>query len=307
MKLRFGSMDAPAPGIYFDIPEQEYRAWDAVSWSSLSWMVQSPGIFKGHLEHSERFITKDTEELLLKGRIFHTYLLEPDVAKQVYLCKPETYPSELKGEIVEKPWNMNANYCKDWVRQRAAEGYEIVSASMLAHAIGQAANARQVPEIMQIIDGAKIEVAVVWIDSDTGLLCKARLDALKGGQIGEAKSTGRSAEWESWMRTVQARQYWGQAAFYRDGHDAIADRPELPIVRFLVVESKYPYRATYYDMMDHPEAVSYQCFIEGRWIYHSYLQQLAYAMKNDHWPMWAAQSDGEMVIPEWMRLQSLVQ
>ena len=55
---------APAPGIYRDIPEKEYRSWDAVNISSLKPLWDySPMAYRFWWTHAK----KDTPELL-KGR-----------------------------------------------------------------------------------------------------------------------------------------------------------------------------------------------------------------------------------------------
>ena len=50
--------DPPPPGIYPDVPEAEYRAWDAYNWSSLKRCAISMEQFKYDWDHLDESDTK---------------------------------------------------------------------------------------------------------------------------------------------------------------------------------------------------------------------------------------------------------
>lgn len=98
--------------------------------------------------------------------------------------------------------------------------------------------AAQQDETIQAIQAhAQIETTVQWTDTDTGLLCKAKLDAIvtqdgngNGGNSGnnrrgtkiifDLKTTACNTE-EDFLTACDRYDYWRQMAFYLDGISAI--------------------------------------------------------------------------------------
>jgi len=312
----------PEPGLYYDVPEPEYRAWDAINWSNLKLMAKTPRHYH-HAATREPFDSTDAQD---QGRLFHSLLLEPDIAKDMFVVRPQTYPSESskgRGEnkvtdTVEKPWNMNANYCKAWVKRQADEGKIVVRPYDLNAARAMTASIMEIPDAVVFLKGAQTEVSIVWDDPQTGLRCKGRLDILNHGQIGDAKSSSGSLARDEFARTVKYWGYAGQAAFYRDGLDVLLNNdgvplPTVPMFRFFCAESNPPFAAAIYDLYDKPGSVSHDWFVYGRNLYHSYLQQVAYAIKHGQWATWnqlditRPPEANELVIPDWMKLEGDLQ
>jgi len=214
------------------------------------------------------------------------------------------------ARIIEKPWNGNANACRRWLTDICDVGREVVSADDLANACAMAAAVREIPDATEMLDGADVEVTVVASDPQTGLLCKARIDVLKGHQLGDAKSSSRGLAWESAARTMKYYAYAGQAAFYRDLYDlATGEKPEVPMFRFLFAESDPPHCAAVYDLFDVQGAVSQEWMDWGRSLYHSYLQQVAYCLREGGWPGYNQPSASvppesmELALPDWLKLE----
>ena len=91
-------------------------------------------------------------------------------------------------------------------------------------------------------DGAA-EQTLVW--DETGVLCRARLDWSRDDRacIDDYKTTGRSANPESWSRTLFGMGYDVQAAFYLRGLAAVAGPAVAGMAdfRFVVQETSAPY------------------------------------------------------------------
>ena len=104
-------------------------------------------------------------------------------------------------------------------------------------------------EIAGIFDAGKPEVTLTW--EDDGVLCKARPDWLPGdhSRILHVKTTGGSAEPESWIRNqLFASGYDVAAVFYELGLLRAADVASFPPGRkadtesiFLVIEQDAPH------------------------------------------------------------------
>lgn len=86
--------------------------------------------------------------------------------------------------------------------------------------------------------GGKPEQTVVWQESD-GTWCRARLDWLRDGAIDDYKSSGGSANPESWTRTLFALGFDIQAEWYRRGVKAVTGKDVD--FRFCVQETDAPY------------------------------------------------------------------
>lgn len=356
--------DAPAPGIYYDVPEGEYRAWDALNWSLIKRMAHAPAAFRYFQTTDE---TDDDEKAHLElGKALHMAVLQPAEFARRYITAPQSYPTvvaptgwtakqaddtgmvytvatgrggnrkeftvqidhasttaltladDVTAQIVAKPWNKNANYCGNWEKRQAEAGMVIISPRELRRVRTMADALWSLKATQLMLDGAQTEVSIVWPDQQTGLLCKARIDAVNGCEIADLKTTGRSAAWERFCPDCLNYGYAGQAAFYRDGYDWATrnvlkqDVPEGPMFRFLVVESNPPYLPAVYDLYDQPDAPSAEFMEHGRQLYHGYLQQIAYCQKHDSWP---GHNPGppdqqtepmELVPLEWMKLQGRI-
>ena len=305
--------DKPEVGFY-NLPESVYRVAPGENWSCMKSIGRTPKKYKWRKEHPR----KETDALKF-GRLWHTVVLEKDLLYKRYIEFPETYPAKGKKKAdpdVDKPWNMNAAYCRVWVAENIGRGVECVKRADINYAKAMSREMWELSDAKAMLEDADgYEVSGFWKDEKSGLLCKLRLDALKFGQIGDLKkvtATAGGAEWEAFCRAVRNLQYYGQAAFYRDGTNAILKHlgeplPELPFFRWLVVEDEPPYDTAIYTIFDHPEAESYQWFVAGRELYELYLWQINLWREKDVWPSHnhgpsLQTEDHELTLPDWLRL-----
>ena len=210
------------------------------------------------------------------------------------------------------PWRSNATFCDGW---SGGIDKEIIKRDRLDVAQAMAGRLRELPQVQQFLDGAEIEVSMVWRDPQTQLLCKSRMDIYKKGQIADPKKSAHCVDWERFARDVRYYGYAGQAGMYRDGVNWLYKNvlnlalPEVPMFRWLAVEDAPPYSPAVYDLYDRTDAVSYDWLQYGRQTWHGYLQRVAHALKTEHWPGHNADNDGkqtepvELVPPDWLKLQ----
>lgn len=261
-----------------DIPFAEYVALDAVNWSTLKALRDSPL----HYRHATTHARPDTASLML-GRAVHTATLEPSRFADAYAVF-------------------------DGVR--CGKEYDAFKASAGARTI---LNQREADLAIEIADAVQnhplaapylvargdAERSIVWNDSATGLRCKARPDLLVRTDDGlclvDLKTT----------RTVDPRMFGGaaarlgyhcQLAMYADGLATIG----LPVdkVVIIAVENTAPYDVGVFVLTDDVM----QCGREevyGSATETGLLPRLARYRELDIWPG-RFSGEVELALPAWM-------
>ena len=200
------------------IPFDRYRALDAVNWSSLKWMRESPLAYRYHLSAPN----DDTPSRLL-GRAVHTLVLEPQRFDEEYAV--------FEGERRAGP---------EWKAFQAANAdRSIVKAGELDEHRAMAAAVRAHPLAAPYFDGALFEDSIRWNDETTGLLCKARLDwYIPGTRTLCDFKTGPIDE--RVFKSLAIRMgYDCQLSHYRAG--LRANGHEVDTIAIVVAEPKPPY------------------------------------------------------------------
>lgn len=104
-------------------PDAEYRASGRIGIHALlDFARKGPGYF--HAKHVAKVLPVGVKAAYQIGRATHALVLEGDERfREMVAIKPETYPAPESNKkdaaIIEKPWNGNANYCKDWEASNA--------------------------------------------------------------------------------------------------------------------------------------------------------------------------------------------
>ena len=201
---------APAPGIYYDIPAPIYHSWDAISSTLLKNYASNPS--------SALALFTPSDDVNV-GSGIHAYSLQGYVG---LYNECAIMPVECEG-----------------VSKAAKEAREVFSAMNPGKALlpprygGTAENKLPMMEILQrvdialkshpkvaeILDGAQFEVSLVWVDVQSGCVCKARLDILaKNNIIYDLKKTKKigGLKWD----LDGGFNYRLQAAHYLNGAEA---------------------------------------------------------------------------------------
>jgi len=201
-------MKPPAPGIHYNIPEAEYRAWDAVNVSSLIEIARSPAHYKWLIDNGR----KDTPAFF-QGRAFHTLML----------YGREAYDRDFPKDIKPPPYTP-----KNW--------REVVE--------GQYKSIFACPEhrTVKALTLGKPEVCVVAVDPETGILCKGRLDRyIKLTNTITDPKTCQDARPIPFGWDVRKFHYHTKAAFYRHLVETITGKDTTFI--WVAVEKAPPYGA----------------------------------------------------------------
>lgn len=309
----------PQPGMYIDMPEAVYRGAAGVNWSTLRFVEQNLGKYHYFQLHPEDVpVSKDQAF----GRSFHVAMNEPIRLADEYVTYPPTYDTEVwKGrkpnktmKLVTKPWSKNSKVCQSWAADEEAKGKQILTASDLRTAKAMAESLGKLPDAQAIMQGGIAELSIFWIDPQTEVLCKGRIDWFKNWCAADVKKVARlgGAENERFCGHIQRYQLHCQAAVYMDGLNVLKklageEGPEIPVWSWLVVEEPKPHDCAIYDVLDRHECRSREWLQAGRKIWHSHLQEVARAMKDDYWPPYNPGIGGiteskELIPPDWVRL-----
>ncbi|WP_166805120.1 PD-(D/E)XK nuclease-like domain-containing protein [Nitrosococcus wardiae] len=214
-----------SPGLYADIPFEEYLQGPGMSKHGLDLIAKSPF----------HFINKedaDTQSLRM-GRALHCAVLEPHRFAEDYAplitvdrrtkegkARWEAYIEENEGKILLNPDE------HEKVR-RMAEG-------VCTH-----------PAASALLTGGHREVTAYWEDRDTGLLCRCRPDFLNEEMtlVADLK-TCASASPGAFARAVNNYRYHVQDGWYRDGLKALGCPVEHFV--FICVENTPPHAVACY-------------------------------------------------------------
>jgi hypothetical protein len=220
----------PDPGIYENIPAEDYFAWDAVSNSKLSLLKRSP-------KHYQHGFAESTPAMQL-GSLVHSGVLEPLAIAKRYVFMPDysSHPDNVTGKG-ERSFSSATTFVKSMQDQfrRLHHDKEIVTEEQYNTMVGMATALAENEKAKHLLRDGKSEVSVVWDDPDTGLRCKARADWLKPGIMADLKTTMDAAEFE---RSIVKFGYHRQMAFYARGLRANGIDAEPWII---CVEKSAPY------------------------------------------------------------------
>ena len=156
----------PSPGLYPNIPEADYRAWSALSYSSAKSLLRSGQHYRQAIDHPPP-ATAATE---LGTDLHSRVLLGKQGFDALYLALPEgldcrrTADKKLRDELRE---------------QAESEGRLIRPAATLAVIEAMAASVEGNHLAVALLAGAEIELSMSFIDPTTGCPAKGRMDAFR--------------------------------------------------------------------------------------------------------------------------------
>ena len=254
------------PGSY-EIPEKDYREIPAFHYSMMRWLMKSPMHLKHYTENPE-----EPNEAMIFGSLVDTLALTPDLFPARYVVLPQTY-TDKKG--AEKPFTLKSDTCKIVAAEYAASGKTVIKQAMLDDAKNIVIALRNHEKISRVIDSSRKQVALVWIDSDTGLLCKALLDMLSDEAITDLKTT-ENASPRSFPTKINNFRYHIQGALYSDGFTALNNGLVLPY-QIIASETDAPYACAIYSL--EPDSL-----FAGREIYKHYLNVYKDCLETGFWP-----------------------
>lgn len=264
------------PGVYPGTTRQDYEAIQAINYSTLKWFRKSPA-------HAKRQIDKPaapTEEMVL-GTAFHTAVLEPDRFDERYAVAPKVDRRTKDGKETWKTFQ-ESNVGKTLINEFDYEVLLAMTRRLSSH-----------PEAKAMLTAkGHNEVAVVWIDQDTGLLCKALMDRITTTNIGTVVldlKTTTDASPKGFARDIAKHHYHAQAAWYLNGLYSLANASRTFV--FAAIEKEAPYGCGVYRL--DPDSLQ-----QGRQLCRLWLDQYARCKETNNWPCYS--DDLEVItLPRW--------
>lgn len=269
-------------GMYLDMPFDDYHAVEAVSASGLRHFARSPWHYRNRVE------IKPTRPML-RGTLAHCALLEPDAMAGRYVVVPDEAPKRPTRAQWEakKPSPDSVAAMQWWGDFQSRIGQrEIIPAEDFELCRQQLRAINAVPELASLLAMGHGEVSIFWVDPETRVYCKARLDWLQidgtTGRVLELKSTADESP-NAFGRTAARMKYELQRAHYLK---AVQHGARLQVCRdnawtWGVVTSAAPVLAVAYDLSDE--------LIEQAADEHAELmQRIAWCQQNDTWPAYGA-------------------
>lgn len=208
-------------GIHDGMPFADYIALDAVNVSALKQVADCP---------AKVGTVKEQSAAMALGSLTHCALLEPSQLERRYVVT-----------------DLARNGTKTWeAAVEAAGGRELVKRSEWEAALRMCDAVWAHPTARALLTGAVTERTLIWQDAETGLLCKARLDAASplGGPV-DVK-TAASAHPREWARQAARLRYHWQSAHYLTGCVALGHPADA--FPFVVVESAPPHVVAVYEL-----------------------------------------------------------
>lgn len=251
-----------------------YRSLDAVNWSTLKALRQSPLHYKHALEHP-----RPDADYLAMGRAVHTAVLEPDRFLLDYAVYTE---SKTRGEGARKAWLAFQELHKDRTIL-SAEDYETCLAIRDA--------VRRHPRAAAYLQAGEAERAIVWEEPALGLRCKARLDFVSTSRPAVVDlKTARTVVPRRFCSAAAQLLYHGQLAFYRRGWRAVTGQDLDPVI--IAVESEAPHDVVVYRFDE--EAVE-----EGDALVEELLAKLVERRRAGDWPGLDEGEEQLLTLPRW--------
>lgn len=187
------------PGIYYDLSREQYDAIDAINPSSAKVALQSMSDYAA-IRGGAKMVASEAMKF---GTAVHHAIFEPEKFASDYV--------RWNGDRRGKAYTQFLEQNPDKIVPSQSDYDATLAIKLAVHTHPLAA------KILDRRAKGKPEVSIVWIDSETGLLCKGRLDWLYTGGIADLKKFGRDWTQEAIGRQAYTLGYHISLAAYRDG------------------------------------------------------------------------------------------
>lgn len=229
--------------------EQYHSDLSAISNSQINEFERAPRAYHDKFILGNR--DRDDTPALIFGRQFHELILEPEVFKNKYFTDKEIY--DLYPDRTRKPFK---DAMKEYSKQ--FEGKECIKSKDWVNLNGMLASLKNTIAENAMSIGDK-EVTVCWIDPDTQLKCKAKIDYLAVWEIRDGPRKGEKIPIVLDVKTTMdashrafAKQIWNykiyrQGKWYIDGATATT---KIHFKKFgtIAIEKDAPYLYKFYEI-----------------------------------------------------------
>ncbi len=237
-------------GIIRNEPIASYHANEAISSTQLLDMRPTPRFF--FEKHVAKTLPRESKREFDLGNSAHWLILE---GRQEFEERIAMVPEVYQGKEGIKPWNWNANACKDW--RDARPGKVLLSGADLVTIDRMAAAVEENPDAVALLSGGESEVTFRVQHPAFAVQCRAdhwhevsgtaphrdgwRYDAPVCVDLKTCESI------EQFRAHYFQHRYYYRAAFYRDVIAGAIGTAELPAFVFVAVEKNAPFRCEVFE------------------------------------------------------------
>ncbi|HHK43020.1 MAG TPA: hypothetical protein ENJ50_11420 [Planctomycetaceae bacterium] len=273
----------PSPGVYYDVPFEDYKEWDAMNHSTLKHGLRSMAHLKACLDDPP-----EPSKAMRLGSLVHAAALEPLEMLNRYIALPP-FENDIRRPDGTEYANVKATKAyKDSVADFMDEHPDktVITQEEFDVLKGVCAALQANKRCRDwLFAGGQTELSMVWEDPDTGVLCKGRIDKLLPGLIVDIKTTSDAMRFESQIAKLAYHQ---QMAFYRDGL-MLASGEECQAA-IVAIESAAPFGIRAAIVAD--DAINW-----GRESYRRLLREYAACRAANEWPNY--ESPDYWHLPSW--------
>jgi len=287
----------PEPGIYKNVPFDEYMLWEGCSNSMLNDMRQSPA----HCYYRKRNPEEPTPAMIL-GSAVDALVFEPDSFKARFAVTEQCTAKTQKGSRCSNQGSLVAfNFdkeCDEWfcgthsqANSATAPSQRILSASDNDNAVAMSEAVRAHQSASQLLTACEaFQASMLWRDSH-GLYCKGRPDGIsKKHQVIIDLKTTIDAGPTSFTKTIFNLHYYAQAAMYLSG--ARSCGVDIQDFAFIAVEKTPPFGVAVYRLEE--SAIEF-----GRREIDRLLATYRDCIDHDSWPGYPSEIV-DISLPEWV-------
>jgi exodeoxyribonuclease VIII len=265
-------------GIFYGLPYSEYERLAGLRKTSMwTFCRKTPAHYQQSMLESD-----DETDALRLGSATHTIVWEPDQFERRYIVSPPPPPIPSRPEVTK--WNRTYKEHKaawaDITNAAAAAGRTILDNEEYDRCRRMRDKLHAHPMASRLIRLAKPEVSMQWMDADSGLLVKGRLDGLcPDALVYMDLKTAITAEPVAFSRHGYDLGYHFQMALYFDGLATLTKEtkrvPAMPVL--IVVENTPPYEVACIEMSEDDLAI-------GRAQYQWTLGRIKECQASGQWP-----------------------
>ena len=254
------------PGVYYDMPFSDYLAMPALSSSMLRDLgAMTPRKARWKWDHPE-----PPTDALDFGRAAHQWLLEGDQWLKGWSILPEDHDGRRK-----EGKDRMAEIAEAGLRPLKWEAHQSIKAMV--------EEARRHPLVKGLLYQARPEVTLVWEDRATGVLKKARPDALADRPaFPDFKTTATGMDDDSLRRTIEKYRYYQQAAHYEEGIAALGLQAS-PVMALVFQDKDAPHEIRVITLDD----ASYRA--NARDVNRRRTRRYVECLRSGEWPSWPAE------------------
>jgi hypothetical protein len=219
-----------APGIYYDMSDEEYHADPSLSSSGIKKLLPAEeGDKPNPLEYWEESVLNPNREpldtaALRYGRAYHTLVLQPQIFSNQFIVLPPVNDIKIDSEAWAEL--RDGEDGKDFIlpESKTAKVVKyggkkiVISQSDYADMCTMRDVLFRSPQISTLLNESDKEVAIFWRDEETGIMCRVKFDLLHPQFITDLKTIASSTSSKRKLRyECLDRKYPVSAAMYLEG------------------------------------------------------------------------------------------